>query len=172
MRDRNSYRNQRLRKTKWTRSVIDEARRLYLKYYSPEQIAKLPHMPSRSQTIHDWKLREGWLEERHLISIRAKELRIEKYAQKFSDMDVRQMELLFDLSQKVRKSMNGNYVKTPQDLNYLAMAVDKIIKNERLIDDRVTERQAINVNFGWKEILYATATVEKQVVIDMPIEDT
>ena len=68
--------------------------------------------------------------------------------------------------------MNGNYVKTPQDLNYLAMAVDKIIKNERLIDDRVTERQAINVNFGWKEILYATATVEKQVVIDMPIEDT
>lgn len=164
--------NQRLRNAKYPRSVMDEARRLYIKGYSPDKIARLPHMPSSVTTIHDWKVKEGWREERNLIFIRAKELRIEKTAQKFSDMDIRQMELLFDLSEEVRKSIHGNYLLMPQDLNYLAMAVDKIIKNERLIDDKVTERQETNVKFGWEEILYETITVEKQTIIDMPVEDT
>jgi hypothetical protein len=159
-----------LRHTRWSRTVIDEARRLFIKGYPPERIARLPNMPSRSSTIHSWKQKEGWVEEKALIFARARELRIEKYAEKFSDMDVRQMELLADLSDEVRKALGGSYFLPPQEIKYLTEAVDKIIKNERLIDDKVTEKLETSVNFGWQEILYATTKIEKTTVIDMPVE--
>ncbi len=160
------------RKREWSRVTIDKARGLFIKGYSPEKIARLPDMPKRAPTIHHWKKRDGWIEERKLTQARAKELRIEKTAEKFSDIDVRQMELLCDLSKEVSKAIGGSYPLTPQDVNYLSMAVDKIIKNERLITDNVTEKQETNVNFGWEEILYAAAKVDKHIVIDMPVENT
>ena len=156
----------------WDRDIIDKARGLFIKGYSPEKIARLPDMPKRAPTIHHWKKRDGWIEERKLTQARAKELRIEKTAEKFSDIDVRQMELLFDLTKEVGEVIGSSYTLTAQDVNYLSMAVDKIIKNERLITDKVTEKQEVGVKFGWQEILYATAKIDKQIIIDMPIENT
>ncbi len=158
------------KKPEWDREIIDKARGLFIKGYSIPKIARLPGMPDRIPTIHYWKTRGKWIEERELTQVRARELRIEKYADKFSDIDVRQMELLFDLSKEVGKVIGGDLTLTPQDVNYLSMAMDKIIKNERLISDKVTEKQEIGVKFGWEEILFATAKTEKQIVIDMPVK--
>lgn len=166
----NSKRNE--ERNKWGRDIIDKARGLFVKGYAINKIARLPGMPRRTDTIHYWKKRDGWVEERELTQVRAKELRIEKYAEKFSDIDVRQMEQLFDLSKEVGKVMGSDYVLTPQDVNYLSMAMDKIIKNERLISDKVTEKQEVGVKFGWQDILYATAKKEKYIVIDMPVESS
>ena len=156
--------------TEWDRGIKDKARALYLKGYTIPKIARLPDMPDRINTIHHWKKREGWIEERELVQVRAKELRIEKYADELSDIDVRQMEQLFDLSKEVSKVMGSDYILTPQDVNYLSMAMDKIIKNERLITDKVTEKQEVGVKFGWEEILFASTKLDKQTIIDMPVE--
>ena len=160
------------RKREWSRVTIDKARGLFIKGYSPEKIARLPDMPTRAPTIHHWKKRDEWIEERELTQARARELRIEKTAEKFSDIDIRQMELLFDLSKEVSKVIGSDLTLTPQGVNYLAMAMDKIIKNERLITDKVTEKQEANVKFGWEEILYGAAKLDKQTIIDMPVDNT
>lgn len=156
----------------WDGATIDKARDLFIKGYAIRKIARLPGMPKRPDTIHYWKKRGKWLEEKELTQVKARELRIEKYAEKFSDIDVRQMEQLFDLSKEVGKVMGSDYVLTAQDVNYLSMAMDKIIKNERLISDKVTEKQEVGVKFGWQDILYATAKKEKQIVIDMPVKSS
>lgn len=146
----------------WPIETVQEAKRLYFRGYNITRIGKLPHMPHRLSTIYDWKDREDWDGELERIQERRKEKRIERISDKLADMDVRQLDILFDFTTHIGRHLSTDYRLDPSIIQSLMAAFDKVIKNERLIKGDVTERKEnlLDGEFSLEQVIYASADVD------------
>ncbi len=138
--------------------VREKARRLFLLGYTVTAICSLQGMPDRS-TIRDWRYKEDWDADIPKIQERVREKRIENIATEIAKMDAEQLALLRKMRKKIADHLKLDGLLGAKDLQALSLALDKAIKNERLIKGKVTDIQESNVKIGWEDIIYGTTEV-------------
>lgn len=147
-----------IERSPYPRHIIDEAKRLWLAGYSPERVARLSHMPNDPHTIRRWEKKEGWRSLADKAMKKANGKLVTKIANSLADMDDQQMELLGDMREQIRVHM-GFDILDPKDIKALTDALDKVVRNERLIRGEATERaeDTVDVTMSWKDIIFNAA---------------
>lgn len=160
--NRNKKRRQRdMEGTIYPRKIVEKARRLWLLGYSLRSIAKLEGMPGKG-AITEWSHRFNWKSDLAAVQAKVAEKRIENIATELAKMDEEQLALLSKMRKKIAQHLKVEGMLEARDIQSLSLALDKAIKNERLIKGAVTERSEAetSINIGWKEIIYGTTQLE------------
>ena len=143
-----------------SRKVREAARRYWLLGYSDEKIVSLlvrdfpdEKTPTRPDTIYDWRKKDRWSDDLDIIETKMREKRDEILSDEIAKMNGEQLGLLtrFDthlqlLLTRTAKDECGVAIDsglTPLELSQMAQALDKTIKNQRLIRNQPTSQQKI-----------------------------
>src|SRR3990172_1087714 len=152
-----------------SRKVREAARRYWLLGLSdgkmvPKLKADFPgeKTPVRWHTIADWRKAENWEADLEIIVIKATEKRQEELGSELGKMSERQLALLSLLDSHAQLMLTARVVKgaggKPRDtelsageLSQIASALDRSIKNQRLIrgvsTEKIESNQEIEIDF-------------------------
>jgi len=158
----------------YSRKVREAARRYWLLGYSDEKIlpmlkADFPDekTPTRWHTISDWRQAEDWEADLEIIVTKATEKRQEELATELAAMNTRQIALLNLLDSHTQLLLTTRMVKgdggkpidtelSAAEVSQLSSALDRSIKNQRLIRNLPTTQSQIestvNMNLDMKEL--------------------
>ena len=146
-----------------SRNVKEAARRYWLLGYSDEKILPLlkrdfpsEKTPSRAKTILEWRQKETWAADLEIIAAKADQKRTENLADELAKMSEKQLGLLTQLDAhlqllltRIVRDQSGKAIDTqltPSELSQMAQALDRTIKNKRLIRGVPTTQTAIDAN--------------------------
>lgn len=146
----------------YSRKVREAARRYWLLGYSDEKIIPLlkpdfpdEPTPNRPNTILAWRQAEHWEADLEIIAEKAQGFRREELASELGKMSERQLALLSLLDSHAQLMLTARVVKgtdgKPRDtelsaseLSQVASALDRSIKNQRLIRGAPTVQAQID----------------------------
>lgn len=156
------YRVQRDRSTIYPAKVMEKARRLWLLGYTYSAISRIKDMPNNKKTYSKWRTKFDWDKDLDGIKERTREKRIENISTELAKLDSDQLAILKKMRKQIGKHLEMEAMLEARDIQSLSIALDKAIKNERLIVGQATERQQTEVSgkVGWEELIYGTANVD------------